>query len=455
MTTRDLDLPDAFVARVAELLPAAEVEAFLGALSAPPAGLRVNELRVSRKRFREISPFPLEPVQYPPAGFLVPPDSRPGAHPYHAAGLYYLQDPGAMTVAALTAPRPGERVLDLAAAPGGKTTHLAALMDNQGVLVANDVSATRARELVGNLERCGVRNTIVLSESAERLVGHFGAAFDRVLLDAPCSGESMFHKSTAAREAWSEAAVAGCARRQADLIRSAGALVRPGGVLVYSTCTFSVEENEAIAVGLLEGGGFEPAALAEVPGAEPVGERAASGAAAAYRLWPHRVPGAGHFVAAFRRSAAGEPRRWSPAHHEVPVAARKEWQGFREGFDAAALAGHAELMQHGPHLFAVPPDAPDLRRLRVIRAGLHCGTLRPGRFEPAHALALASPLPPAAVDLESGDERIEQYLSGHPIQAPGEPGWVPVAVDGFALGWGKRVGDTVKNHYPKGLRRRG
>ena len=448
-------LPSPFLDRIRALLLAEEVKAFLEALATPPPGLRVNEVRLAPEAFEALVPFRAEPLAYPPAGFTVGPDERPGAHPYHAAGLYYLQDPGAMAVAALVAPRPGERVLDLAAAPGGKTTHLAALMRNEGVLVANDVSAKRARELVGNVERCGVRNAIVLSESAGRLADFFGAAFDRVLLDAPCSGESMFHKSAAAREGWSEAGVAGCARRQADLIARAGEMVRPGGLLVYSTCTFSVEENEEVAAGFLAGGDFEPAALPEVPGAEAVGARASGGEPTAFRLWPHRVPGAGHFVAAFRRTRGGDEDRWESAAPDLPPGIARDWQAFGDGAYAGYLDERAQLTQHGADLFALPPGAPDLRGLRVLRAGLHCGTLRPGRFEPAHALALGIPPSASTLDLEAGDRRVDLYLRGHPIAAPGNPGWIPVAVDGFALGWGKRVGGTVKNHYPKGLRRRG
>src|SRR5690606_18038126 len=182
-------------------------------------------------RLRAMSAFELVPLEYPPEGFLVAEGERPGSHPYHAAGLYYLQDPGAMVVGAVPDLPEGARVLDLAAAPGGKSTHLAARLAGRGVLVANDVVPARARELAGNLERCGVRNAVVTAERPERLRERWGGWFDVVLVDAPCSGESMFHKSAAARMEWSPEAVLGCARRQQELLRDAVELVRPGGVL--------------------------------------------------------------------------------------------------------------------------------------------------------------------------------------------------------------------------------
>jgi 16S rRNA C967 or C1407 C5-methylase (RsmB/RsmF family) len=263
-------IPTAFVQRMSSLL-GSDLDEFLSRLRDPPEGLRVNTLRLRPEKLRQMVPFALEPLGVAPEGFTLDRGVRAGRHPYHAAGLYYLQDPGALAVGAMVDPQPGERVLDLAAAPGGKATHLAARMAGRGLLVANDVSRGRARELSGNLERCGVRNAAVLAESAPRLVEHFGAYFDRVLLDAPCSGESMFHKSTAARVAWSEAAVAGCARRQVELLGAAAELTRPGGLLVYSTCTFSLDENElAVARFLEEHTDFVPVELA-APGHRDIG----------------------------------------------------------------------------------------------------------------------------------------------------------------------------------------
>ncbi|RMF39017.1 MAG: RsmB/NOP family class I SAM-dependent RNA methyltransferase, partial [Chloroflexi bacterium] len=223
----DPTLPLAFVERMRTLL-GDEADAFLASLEAPPRlGLRLNTLKVTPDAFRALSPFPLEPVPWCPEGFLVPPDVevRPGRHPYHAAGLYYLQDPSAMAAAMLLDPQPGEAVLDLAAAPGGKATHLAARMRNQGLLVANDVVRGRTRALVENLERFGVTHTLVTSERPERLADRWPEGFDRVLVDAPCSGEGLFRRWPQARREWRPAVVTGCALRQRTILDAAARLV--------------------------------------------------------------------------------------------------------------------------------------------------------------------------------------------------------------------------------------
>jgi NOL1/NOP2/sun family putative RNA methylase len=459
----DPDFPEEFAARMRALLPE-EHAAFFSALAAPATGLRVNTLRLEPEDFVRISPFRLEPLGFPPEGFLLGAGERPGRHPYHAAGLYYLQDPGAMAVGALLDPRPGERVLDLAAAPGGKTTHLAARMRDRGVLLANDVQPVRARELAGNLERCGVRGALVTSEAADRLADRFGAWFDRVLLDAPCSGESMFHKSRAARLEWSPAAVAGCARRQGGLMSEAARLVRPGGLLVYSTCTFAPEENECVVARFLaDHPDFEAEALPAVPGAlaadpgwAPEGMRRPE-IARALRLWPHRVPGAGHFVAGLRRGGGGEPT--APGRAASPPVPRAALAALEE-FLRDAVAGGAvtvdRLALHGEELFQIPEAAPSLERLRAVRPGWWLGSVRKGRFEPSHTLALGLRAGEArrTLELAADGPEVDRYLRGETLTADGEKGWLLVTVDGFPLGWGKRVGATVKNHYPRGLRRR-
>ena len=246
-----LPLPPAFLARMQRLL-GDEYPAFLASYDQPPtSGLRANTLKLSAAAFQAISPYPLAPLPWCPSGFLIEsqPASTPlppGKHPYHAAGLYYLQDPSAMAAAEVLAPRPGEKVLDLSAAPGGKSTHLAALMGNQGLLVANEIHAQRAWDLAENLERCGVRIAAITNETPARLAEHFGAFFDRVLVDAPCSGEGMFRKSEAARREWQPEMPAACAARQSAILEEAARLLRPGGHLAYTTCTFAPEEDEAV-----------------------------------------------------------------------------------------------------------------------------------------------------------------------------------------------------------------
>lgn len=449
-----------------------ELDAFLAALASPAAGLRVNTLRIDPARFARISPFPLVPLAFPPEGFLLPDEARAGRHPYHAAGLYYLQDPGAMVVGALPELPAAPRVLDLAAAPGGKATHLAARMAGRGMLVANDVHAGRARELAGNLERCGVRNAVVTSDSPGRLADWWGDTFDLVLVDAPCSGESMFHKSDAARREWSPAAVAGCARRQGELLRDAVRLVRPGGTLLYSTCTFSPEENEAVVAALLEQyPQLDVAPLKVVPGAGPArpdwgGPAASPGIERGLRLWPHRVPGAGHFVAALRRgeesaapgggAAASPPRDGATAWVEPPGEVLRLVRDLLGELAPGVEVDGGRPVMRGDDVHLLPADAPDPGDLRVLRAGWWIGTVRRGWLEPAHALALGLRPQQAelVLDLPAASAEAEAYLRGEVLRRPGDDGWVLVCVDGFAVGWGKRSAGTVKNHYPKGLRRR-
>lgn len=448
-----------------------ELDRFLEALREPATGLRVNTLRLTADELRRISPFELRPLAFPPEGFTYDASERPGRHPYHDAGLYYLQDPGAMAVGAMVDPRPGELVLDLAAAPGGKATHLAARMRGEGVLVANDVHPGRARELAGNVERLGVTNAIVTAESPERLADRLGPAFDRVLVDAPCSGESMFHKSAAAVAGWSPAAVTGCARRQTEILEHAARLVRPGGLLVYSTCTFSAEENEeAIARLLARHPDLGMAPLVMPAGGSP-GMPAWVDAplrredlGLATRLWPHRVPGAGHFVAGLRReglpaeAAEPTPLRGRGRDRQDGVRdAAAAWLGFRERHLPGSTAGEgARLVARGDDLHAIPAGAPDLTGLRVVAPGLWLGSLRKGRFDPSHSLAMALRRDEITdrVDVPSGSPEIEAYLRGETLFDAGPDGWTVVTVDGFPIGWGKRVRGVVKNHYPKGLRRR-
>lgn len=454
-----VEFPGAFVERMVEML-GGETPAFLEALARPEEGLRVNTLRVAPERFAEMATFDLRRSPVVDEGFVLAEGDRAGRHPHHAAGLYYLQDPGAMVVGSLADPRPGERVLDLAAAPGGKATHLAARMRNQGVLVANDIHRGRARELVGNFERCGVINGIVTSETPDRLARHFGPYFDRVVVDAPCSGESMFYKSAPARADWSEAAVAGCARRQDDILIEAAKLVVEGGILVYSTCTFGVDENERVVERFLERHGeYEVAEVPEVRGGEPLrlGIRHGDGTGG-YRLWPHRFPGAGHFVCALRRR---EARGVAARSADPPASAGRSsiavFRAFAKGLFPGWWIPEDRLAGHGSDLSFLPEGAAAVGGLHLLRTGLLLGTIAKHGFEPSHALAMA--VAPAEVrvrlDLDSSDDRVEAYLRGHPLRAEGERGWTLVTVDGFALGWGKRTGDQVKNHYPKGLRWRG
>lgn len=431
-------------------------------------GLRVNPLKLSPNEFLAISPYSLEPVPWCPEGFVIVGQaenaSEPGKHPYHAAGLYYLQDPSAMAPVEVLDPQPGELVLDLSAAPGGKATMIAGRLGGRGVLIANEIHPKRAWELAENLERWGTRNAAVLNETPKRLADHFGAIFDRMLLDAPCSGEGMFRKSEAARRDWNSALPVSCALRQEAILEEAARLVRPGGRLVYSTCTFSPEENEGVALRFLEAHPeFEPERVPNRPGfspahpdwVEPQVEPALANSAggAMVRLWPHQTVGEGHFIASFRR-AEGKAGRLNPQPAVKPgMEAQRLWRDFA----AQNLADNLDengLHQEGAYLYRLPPGLPQLKGLRAIHPGWWLGIFKKNRFEPAHALALGLKANEAKHTLRLRPEEPETaaYLRGESISISGENGWNLVTLDGFPLGWGKMVNGVLKNYYPRGLR---
>jgi NOL1/NOP2/sun family putative RNA methylase len=456
-------IPQAFLERMSRYL-GDEYTAFARALGeAPQTGLRVNTLKITPEAFQAISDFELAgPVDWCPSAFHLPPSGQSaGLHPHHLAGLYYLQDPSAMAPAELLAPGPGERVLDLAASPGGKTTHLAALMRGEGLLVANEIKTKRVGHLAQNVERWGAGNVVITNETPEALADHFGPFFDRVLLDAPCSGEGMFRKDIGARADWSPEMVQGCALRQSAIIKIAAKLVRPGGYLLYSTCTFAPEEDEAIVAGLLEdaaGAGFHIVGLPQSKGFMPgrpdwLEAGRDSGLAGAVRLFPHRLQGEGHFVCLLQRTGPSEDLpQLGPDRLVRPSRGQL---GFWQAFAAEVLGVDLDperLRIVGERLYSVPRDIPDLGRLRVVHPGVWLGALKKDRFEPAHPLALSLRKGQAAktLDLHPADPLLAAYLRGESFPSDGPRGWLAISVDGFPLGWGKRVQGVVKNHFPRG-----
>ena len=428
-------LPEAFLTRIKTQL-GEEYEAFLQALERPRAvALRFNPLKGDRPAL----PFVGQPVPWEPEGFYYDPAARPGLHPYHEAGVYYLQEASAMSAVALLEPQPGERVCDLCAAPGGKTTQIAGRMQGRGFLLCNEWSPKRAKILSQNIERMGVGNALVTNETVENLARKLPGYFDRVLIDAPCSGEGMFRKEEAAVTDWSEETVAMCARRQADILRHGAQLVRPGGRLVYSTCTFAPAENEeAVAAFLEENSDFE---LEDV--SAPWFTRVGVGQ---FRLWPHKLLGEGHFAAVLRRKGEAETEGTPCAGEKLP----KEWTEFARSLDLTLPEGKAILF--GSNLFWAPVELPELRGLKVLRPGLELGEVKKGRFEPAHALALWLGDCPNRVSFPADSSQIKAYIHGEVLPWEGK-GWCLVQVDGYSIGWGKGDGTQLKNHYPKGLRR--
>lgn len=428
-------LPVAFLERMKNQL-GEEYPAFLASLERPRAvALRFNPLKGTKPNLDFVS----DPVPWEPEGYYYDPDSRPGLHPYHEAGVYYLQEASAMAPVSLLDPQPGERICDLCAAPGGKTTQIAGRMKGEGLLLCNEINPKRAKILSRNIERMGVANALVTNEHPQTLCERFEGFFDRVLIDAPCSGEGMFRKEEAAVTDWSQETVEMCARRQAEILHSGASMVRPGGRLVYSTCTFAPEEDEqAVAHFLQEHPQFTLEAV-EAPWFE-------CKTPGMYRMWPHKLLGEGHFAAVLRRAGEEEADFDPPAGEKLP----KDWSSFAKEMGIRLPEGKA--LMFGQSLYWAPIDLPDLRRLKVLRPGLELGEVKKGRFEPAHALALWLRTCSATQDFSRGSKETADYLHGDVVPSQMR-GWCLVTVDGYSIGWGKGDGKVLKNHYPKGLRR--
>ena len=439
-------LPQEFLDRLRGQLGEA-FDAFLQSYEKPRAvGLRINPLKGNAPPL----PFSLEPVPWEPNGFYYQPGERPGLHPWHEAGVYYLQEPSAMAPAPLLEAQPGEFVLDLCAAPGGKSTQLAAAMDGRGLLVCNEYSPKRAKILSQNMERMGVANALVLNETPAALAASFPGCFDRILVDAPCSGEGMFRKEAAALEDWSRENIRQCAQRQLEILRCASTMLRPGGRLVYSTCTFAPEEDEGLISAFLKESPAFSLLKMDAPwfaqGSSRLVENPAPELERCLRLWPHLLRGEGHFAAVLQKNDGFAGEISAMKGEKLPTA----WQDFASAFGIALPEGKA--VAFGQNLFWAPKELPDLKGLRALRPGLALGELRKDRLLPSHALALWLKTGASCANFPAEGPEIAAYLQGETLPCP-EKGWTLVQAGGFSLGWGKCSGGQLKNHYPKGLRR--
>lgn len=465
-------LPEEFLEKMKRLL-GDEYEAFVQSYETKRVqGLRLNTLKGDGKALYELCTgrFGLKPVPWCREGFYYDGHTRPGRHPFHEAGLYYIQEPSAMAVVSLLDPQPGERILDLCAAPGGKTTHIAQRLCGEGLLVSNEIHPARAKILSQNAERMGVRNVVVTNEPPEKLKTRFGEFFDRIVVDAPCSGEGMFRKDELARTEWSEAHVAMCAGRQQKILDDAAEMLKPGGRLVYSTCTFSPEENEmGICRFLDRHQEFSTVCIPkehQLPGLSHGISKWAEGtmhmgaAEDTFRIWPHRADGEGHYLALLQKKQdAGEKgQTYKENKFWNDPSGIKTVKECLDGILKQQTLPYENLLLFGEQVYLLPPGMPSVKGLKVLRPGLHLGTLKKNRMEPSHALALALKAQEAKVclNLAADSEELYAYLGGSQIPAAsGMKGWVLVCVEGYSIGWGKASAGVLKNHYPKGLRLQG
>lgn len=456
-------LPELFLDRMQRQL-GEEYEVFLKEYEREGyRGLRVNTGRLQTADFLMRSHIELEPVPWTENGFYYGGEDSVTKHPYYYAGLYYVQEPSAMLPASRLPVRPGDMVLDLCAAPGGKATELAARLRGQGMLVANDVSATRAKALLKNLSVWGASNCCITGESPEKLLKAFGCSFDKILVDAPCSGEGMFRRDAGLVSSWKERGPENYAPLQKQILDCAVQMLKPGGYLLYSTCTFSEEEDEQVIEWILEQ--YPALSLEEI---DPYYEGFAPGRAPVercVRVWPHRMKGEGHFLALMYKAGeinGGVNGQMLQRLSEQEI--RKSWRNVPEEVREflERLPEHIRkervYVQKEEQCFLLPPyRIPG--RLRYLRTGLLLGTWKKGRFEPAQSLAMALDAASfdAVMDLPSSDIRVIKYLKGETIdleayeKQPGK-GWVLVCTDGYALGWGKYSGGRIKNKYYPGWR---
>ncbi len=471
-----MQLPETFLEKMNQLLgeeQAAWLESFEQKYF---RGLRVNTSKLDVEEFERISPFPLKRVPWIDNGFYLEEEAKASRHPYYAAGLYYLQEPSAMTPAYCLPIEPGDKVLDLCAAPGGKATELAAKLQGTGLLVANDISNSRAKGLLKNLELFGAPNILVTSETPERLVTYFESFFDKIIIDAPCSGEGMFRKEPGMVKDWLEHGPSYYAKIQKEIVEQAARLLKPGGMLLFSTCTFSLEENEASILHLLrEFPEFQVLDLPEYEGFAPgrpdlledaLTEAEQEQLKRCVHIFPHRMHGEGHFLALLQKGAKNEEEIGSKASKTSMQAGKNkalscpEWEEFAK--QLTLPIAKEQLRLYDKKLYALPEALGNhnIRGLRFLRTGLYLGEVEKKRFEPSQALAMS--LKDSdwknCLHLQMEDDRVLRYLKGETLDvedllpSDAKNGWYLICVNQWPLGWGKLVNGSLRNKYYAGWR---
>lgn len=478
MDGEDMDLPIQFEDRMKRLL-GEEYKEYLKCYHKPfYGGIRVNTLKITPKEFEDLCPFSIKKIPWVNNGYYYDKDEQPARHPYYYAGLYYIQEPSAMTPASLLPIEPGDRVLDLCAAPGGKSTELGAKLQGEGLLVSNDISVSRAKSLLKNIELFGIKNSLVLSEEPKKLAEYFTETFDKILVDAPCSGEGMFRKSPSIIKNWEKNGVEYYSMLQREIILYAARMLKPGGTMLYSTCTFSPEENEGTIAYLLDEcpdmhvvealpsvekrkklgisyEGFDSGKPEWINGPEELKH--------CIRLWPHKIDGEGHFIALLRKDEGSNATDNSikAKNNYINMSslsdeAREFLMKVTPFKDMQTLINQREILIQKDWVYLVPDEYEDKKGLRTLRQGLLLGEMKKKRFHPSQALASALKATEydSVLNLSSNDSDTIKYLKCETLttNTNNTNGWQLVSVDGFPLGWGKLNNGTLKNMYQPGWR---
>lgn len=446
-------LPEKFEIRMKNMLKT-EYSDFLRALTDTPvySGIRVNTKKKDAGEYIKREFGKLENIPWCADGFYADKSQISGRHPYHTAGLFYFQEPSAMSVVSAFSVNKDDYILDLCAAPGGKATQAGALLGEDGLLIANEINRSRSNILADNIDRFGIKNCIVTNETPQRLAEKYPNFFDKIIVDAPCSGEGMFRKEPQAVTEWSIEHTISCGERQKHILDCAFKMLRSGGYLVYSTCTFAPEENEKICAYILKNHNAEliaPENLDMLSHGETEWSDSEFDMDNTRRIFPHKNKGEGHFIALFHSLDEKTPREIK-IKKTVKSDSEKLYREFEKEFLNVTL--NDEFCLFGEQLYLKPKNI-DIDKIKTIRAGLPLGVCRKGRFEPSWALCLALTKNDIknTLDFRADSEKLKSYMMGQTLECS-KKGWCAVTVDGYPLGWGKASGGVLKNHFPKYLR---
>lgn len=452
---KNMQLPQKYLEKMKELLKD-EFDVFIKSYDSEKLqGLRVNTLKITVEDFKKISPFSLKPIPWCKDGFYFKESERPGKHPYYHAGLYYIQEPSAMAPVEILAPQSGEYVLDVCAAPGGKSTQIASALKGEGVLVTNDIHLNRIKAVIKNIELFGIKNAIVTNEPPEKLQKYFPSYFHRILVDAPCSGEGMFRKDISMAKSWEKHDTSYYTPIQSNIMENVHSMLRSKGKMVYSTCTFSPEENEEIIEKFIQRN--EGFCILDIPkdngftGGRPEWINGTPSLEGCIRLWPHMLEGEGHFVALMEKKPEEACQAFDTEETSIATPDKEFYDFVEENLNRIPSGKYAI---HNCNLYVLPEGLPNLKGLKVLRSGWFLGTFKKKRFEPSHAMAMGLTCKDAKriVNFRCHDPAVVKYLKGETLHIEGEKGWTLVCVDDFPLGWAKQTGNMLKNYYPPAWR---